>query len=355
MQEALAQPNPPALRRVTHGAQPVGSVPISADQAVLLGLGRVIALEHPELDCRLVDLPLDVALDASEGAPREAREAAWRDGGWHVPRLVRAALSPDPEFSTSGVHLITGGLGGLGPPLAANWLRAHGAERVVLMARTARPDVTLADGVEVMVGDVAIARDVDRVVAAIDAVRLCVARRLPSCRDLERRGNTDPDTRRPIWPRSSPPKSTGARNLETATGDRSLDAFVLFGSSAGLIGNPGQAAHAAANAYLGVLADARRQRGLAGLCIDWGAWGEAGTMTRSAIGDRLVAAGAALMAPEHAFGALGRALVANHRRLMIAAIDWPRFLAGYGERVPAFFAAVAPTRRATAHGAVRRR
>ncbi len=340
VQRVLAMPDPPALRLVTRGAQPVGTAPIAADQAVLLGLGRVIALEHPELDCRLVDLPPDAPLDASAGAPPEAREAAWRDGAWHLPRLARASLPREPVFATGGVHLVSGGLGGLGPPLAA-WLRAHGAERVVLMARTARPGVALPDGVEVMVGDVAVPADVERIVAACG----------PALRGVFHLAGTLSDAailtlKRADLAQVFAPKVDGARNLETATANLTLDAFVLFGSSAGLIGNPGQAPHAAANAYLGVLADARRQRGLPGLCIDWGAWGEAGTMTRSTIGERLVAAGAALMAPDHAFAALGRALVSEHRRLMVAAIDWPRFLAGYGDTVPDFFAAVAPARRA---------
>jgi len=121
---------------------------------------------------------------------------------------------------------------------------------------------------------------------------------------------------------------------------------VLFGSAVGLLGNAGQAAHAAANAYLAALAQSRRRRGLAGLCIDWGGWGEAGTLTRSSIGERLVAAGAVLMSPAAALRALGRAIASDESRVMIAAIDWPRALAGFGEAVPRFFEAVAPPRRA---------
>ena len=120
---------------------------------------------------------------------------------------------------------------------------------------------------------------------------------------------------------------------------------MLFGSSAGLIGNPGQGAHAAANAHLAAVAQQRHQRGLAGLCVDWGAWGEAGTLTRSEIGERLVASGAALMPPAAALRALGRAIICRQPRLMIAAIEWSRFLSGYGAAVPGFFAAVAPPRR----------
>jgi acyl carrier protein len=75
-------------------------------------------------------------------------------------------------------------------------------------------------------------------------------------------------------------------------------------------------------------------------------------MTRSSIGDQLVAAGAALMAPEHAFAALGRALMADRPRYLIAAITWSRFLAGFGESVPGFFAAVAPAKQRTTSRAI---
>src|SRR6185312_13740006 len=314
VQQALARPNPPALRLVTRGAQAAGQAKVNADHAVVLGIGRVAALEHPELDCRLIDLPTDADVAIAATAPTDAGEIAWRDGAWLRPRLARAALASGKAFETTGTHLVTGGLGGLGPPLAA-WLREHGAERVVLMARTAKPGVTLPAGVEVMLGDVANAADVKRIVGACGSGLRGVFHLAGTVQDGALLG-----LKRDGLDRVFAAKVAGARNLEAALGDRALDAFVLFGSSAGLLGNPGQAAHAAANSYLGVLAAARRQRGLAGLCIDWGAWGEAGTMTRSSIGEQLVAAGAALMAPEHAFAALGRAIVADRPRYLVAAI-----------------------------------
>jgi acyl transferase domain-containing protein/acyl carrier protein len=338
VQQALAKPNPPALRLVTRGAQAVGQSKVNADHAVVLGIGRVAALEHPELDCRLIDLPPEAELAIAATAPSDASEIAWRDGAWLRPRLARAALAAETVFQTSGTHLVTGGLGGLGLPLAA-WLRERGAERVVLMARRPKPGITLPAGIEVMLGDVANAVDVKRTVDACGADLRGVFHLAGTVQDGALLGLKSDGLDRVFAA-----KVTGARNLEAALGDRTLDAFVLFGSSAGLLGNPGQAAHAAANSWLGLLAAARRQRGLAGLCIDWGAWGEAGTMTRSSIGEQLVAAGAALMAPEHAFAALGRALVADRPRYLIAAITWSRFLAGFGEAIPAFFAAVAPAK-----------
>jgi acyl carrier protein/NAD(P)-dependent dehydrogenase (short-subunit alcohol dehydrogenase family) len=343
IRKALAADVPPSFRFVTRGAQPLAPVPIAPAQAVLLGLGRVAAIEHPELDSRLVDLPPGAPAALARSAPSGTTEAAWRDGKWYVPRLERMKLRIEPVFSISGTQLITGGLGGLGP-LLAGWLRQSGAERVVLMSRRERPGLDLTPGVEVSLGDVAEVGDVARVIASIDANG-------PPLRGVFHLAGVLGDatlltlTHNQLAPVFAA-KVTGAHNLDAALGARPLAAFVLFGSAVGLLGNAGQAAHAAANAYLAALAQDRRRRGLAGLCVEWGAWGEAGTLTRSSIGERLTAAGAVLMPPAAALLALGRAIVSDESRVMIAAIDWPRALAGLGESVPRFFQAVAASHRA---------
>ena len=59
----------------------------------------------------------------------------------------------------------------------AAWLRDHGAERVVLMARTAKSNVILPTGVEVMLGDVTNVADVKRVVD--EATEACKAAPMP--------------------------------------------------------------------------------------------------------------------------------------------------------------------------------
>ena len=57
------------------------------------------------------------------------------------------------------------------------------------------------------------------------------------------------------------PKVEGTWNLHRLTREIPLDFFVMFSSAASLLGSPGQANHAAANAFLDALAHARRAAG----------------------------------------------------------------------------------------------
>jgi len=66
------------------------------------------------------------------------------------------------------------------------------------------------------------------------------------------------------------PKIDGTDNLDQAFFDDKLDFFVLFSSSACVIGNSGQTNYAAANGYLNSLARQRRGRGLAASTVDIG-------------------------------------------------------------------------------------
>ena len=87
----------PRLWLVTRGAQPVGAElsPLCVEQATLWGMGRVIALEHPELHCVRLDLDPSAGQDEMPTLMTELLvsdredQVAYRQGARYVARLVR--------------------------------------------------------------------------------------------------------------------------------------------------------------------------------------------------------------------------------------------------------------------------
>ena len=273
----------------------------------------------------------------------------YRGGLRRTARLVRlpanrrpAGASGDPvRIRTDRSYLVTGGLGGIGLRVAG-WLADRGAGGIVLNGRRApSPAVEeriaglRAQGarVSVAVADVADGPAVDRMLAEVADTELpplggvfhgagVLADATLANLDWER------------FDRVLRPKVLGAWNLHRATCDLDLELFVLFSSLAGLVGNPGQANHAAANAFLDQLAEWRRARGLAGQAIQWGAWSGAGEAAeqRDRIGVRLAAAGVEWLTPEQGLAALTRLVREDAGTAAVAAVDWER-LGRNGERL----------------------
>jgi hypothetical protein len=115
-------------------------------QAPLLGLVKVIQLERPELQCKLIDI--DDNLDAQMAASKlveqfrqnnPENQRVFYEGKYYVPRIQQCVLEKSNSVasfcpSTEGTYLITGGLGGLGL-VVAQWLVEKGAKHLVLVGR----------------------------------------------------------------------------------------------------------------------------------------------------------------------------------------------------------------------------
>jgi NAD(P)-dependent dehydrogenase (short-subunit alcohol dehydrogenase family)/acyl carrier protein len=321
-------------------------------------MGKVIALEHPELHCARVDLcPVGGGDEVQSlfdeiawGDPED--QVGYRGSVRHVARLVRSQ-NPQPQMTTTGArpantisgaqtegmvvrseatYLITGGLGGIGL-LMAQWLASRGARHLVLMGRRGASDAvreTLRELEQAGTQITIIQGDVSRDEQISQAFKQ-IERALPPLRGVIHSAGVLADgvLMQQDWQRFTEvmaPKITGAWHLHALTRDKPLDFFVLFSSLAALLGSAGQSNHAAANAFMDALAFHRRALGLPALSINWGIWSEIGAAARQNVGDRFLDHGMRTFSPQEGLTVFERLLRRGSTQVGVMPIDWPRFI-----------------------------
>ena len=284
---------------VTQGTQNVlaETEVVQPEQGSLWGLGRVIRLEHPELNCSRVDL--DLKFPVSETITRLVNELlsndnedqiAIRQGVRYVARLVQQKkqklTSQQLSIESEACYMITGGLGALGLQVA-QWLVAQGAQHLILIGRSdpneiARETIEKLEAagskVSVLSGDISEQQDAVRIINKIQDS-------LPPLKGvIHAAGVLDDGLLENLsWQQFTKvmaPKVAGTWHLHQLTKDLPLDFFVCFSSMASMLGSPGQGNYAAANAFMDALALYRQGQGLPGLSINWGSWATAGMAAR---------------------------------------------------------------------------
>ncbi len=269
----------------------------------------------------------------------------------HIGKLVLANSPLEAgRLREDGTYLVTGGLGGIGCALAGR-LADLGAGAIVLNGRR-DPDPEAVEAisalrergvnVQVELADVTDPSAVDAMLERIEGSLPPLAGVIHSVGVLSDAAITNQSWdsfRQVLWP-----KMLGAWHLHRATMHRDLDMFILFSSAAGVMGNPGQANHAAANAFLDQLAAHRRALGLPGQAMAWGAWSEIGEAAeqRGRIEERLDAGGTNWITPQQGFQAFERLAREDVASSMVAAIDWQRYTERQVE-TPPFFGEVLPS------------
>jgi myxalamid-type polyketide synthase MxaE and MxaD len=332
----------PRLWLVTRGVHAVAPDDLAAavGQAPLWGFGRTIAYEHPELRCTLIDLDskdMDVQDLCNElCSDSQDDQVGLRNGERYAAHLALAtAFTAAPNIRFDVTYLITGGLGGLGLKVA-DWLVAQGTRHLALLGRSAPTEAAAqtvetlrARGAQVLLLQADVS-DTDQLAAALDQVR----QELPPLGGVvHAAGVLDDGLMLQLTPerlrRVLAPKVAGAWNLHALTRTDPIDSFILFSSASGLLGAPGQANYAAANAFLDALAHYRRADGLPALSINWGPWAEVGlAAAQSNRGQRLATRGVASMSTEAGLRALGRALGQDRPQVGILSFDlrqWQRY------------------------------
>nr|WP_202968150.1 SDR family NAD(P)-dependent oxidoreductase [Pseudonocardia sp. AL041005-10] len=270
----------------TRAAQPGPDHEVDPAAAAVWGLVRSAQTENPGRFA-LVDLDDDPASWEllARAATDTRHQFRIRNGVVETPRLVPVA-EPVPTASPAldlarGTVLVTGGTSGLGAVLARHLVARHDVRSLLLVSRRG-PDAPgaaaltaqlRAAGADVTVAacDVADRMAVADVLAEVPADRpLCAVVHCAAALEDGVVESLDPARIRAALAA----KGVGAWNLQALTESYDLAAFVLFSSVAGTLGTAGQAAYAAANAFLDGLAAGRHARGRPATSLCWGYWAE---------------------------------------------------------------------------------
>ncbi|HEY1616514.1 MAG TPA: SDR family NAD(P)-dependent oxidoreductase, partial [Streptosporangiaceae bacterium] len=294
-------------------------------------------------------------LPVMERDVRRARDAfRFMSQARHVGKLVLTIPRP---LDSDGTVLITGGTGTLGGLVAARLVTEHGVRHLTLASRRGADAPRAGElgtrlrelGADVRFAacDVADRAAVTGLLASLDRPLTAVIHAAGVTDDAPVTGLTAQRTDAVLRG-----KADGAWHLHELTRDRELAAFVLFSSAAGVLGNPGQANYAAANAFLDALAVARRAEGLPATSLAWGLWAEDSEITGklgAAGRARIARRGVTALATAQALRLFDTALRSDEAVLVPIALD-PAGLAAMPE-LPAMLRGLASGRAAARAGA----
>ncbi|WP_231743168.1 beta-ketoacyl reductase [Mycobacterium sp. GA-2829] len=342
-------PSQAKLLLLTRNAQPIEPGDrANPAHAVLWGLGRTLALEHPELWGKVVDLdelvPAELAarhLLAEAADPDGDDQVVYRAGTRRVPRLRR--LSTDTGSGPTGLdadaaHLVVGATGNIGPHLVQQ-LADMGARTIVAVSRN--PGQRLAALTASLTEHGTTLHTVAADASDEDAMRPVFDR---FGRDLPPLGGiylaafgggpvtltemTDADVDAMFIP-----KLDAAVVLHRLSVRHPVRQFVLFTSISGLIGSRWLAHYTATTTFLDTLAYARRAAGLPATAINWGFWKSLADNESDEYRQVTIDSGLEPMPDEVAIQALWPLTAADApTRATVVAADWTRLGMAYRTR-----------------------
>ncbi|KAG8158497.1 hypothetical protein KVR01_011619 [Diaporthe batatas] len=200
---------------------------------------------------------------------------------------LKSHIQPDATY------VLIGGTGGLGRSMT-RWMVANGARNIVLVSRSASASGKVKD----------LMNELRETAGANVLLRRCDIAEKASVEALFRTGMSDlPPVRGVIhgsmvlkdvlfekmefadYMSVIESKVQGAWNLHHATAGKSLDFFVAISSTAGIVGNRGQAAYAAANTFLDSFIQYRVSQGLPAVSLDLTAVADAGYLAEAGDGE----------------------------------------------------------------------
>ena len=274
----------------------------------------------------------------------------------HIGKIV--LQMPNPlQLQGDRTYLITGGLGALGLH-TASYLAQLGAGDIVLTGRRtpdAHAQQAIADiteryrcRVHTFAADIGDESEVEELLERIRA-------EMPPLAGVAHLAGVLDDA---LLPQQSVerfrtallPKALGAWNLHRLTRKDDLEFFIVYSSISSVLGSPGQANYATANALLDGLVADRRARGLPATSVNFGPWAQGGMAASEAARANLGAQGLVSMEPAAALNALGEVLAHGTGQATVIKANWQRAAKMLGGSRPPILDHLLPSAAATTPG-----
>nr|WP_217189777.1 type I polyketide synthase [Streptomyces buecherae] len=203
----------------------------------------------------------------------------------HIGKVV-LTMPPAPAATRDGTVVITGGTGVLGSLVARHLVTHHGIRHLLLLSRRG-PDAPGATQLHHQLTQLGATTTITTCDTSNPQQLTTALATIPPQHPLTGIIHTAGTLHDALLTNLTPqhthttlqPKTHTAWHLHQLTQHTHLDFFVLFSSSAAVLGGPGQGNYAAANAFLDALAQHRRDRGLPGVSVAWGLWERESGMT----------------------------------------------------------------------------
>ncbi|KAI2820032.1 hypothetical protein CBS115989_3941 [Aspergillus niger] len=261
------------------------------------------------------------------------------------PTSVRTA--PGLDLDSTATYLLIGGLGGLGRAVSRR-LVEHKARRLVFLSRSAGrgPDdndfvqelESMGCGVRLVQGSVTSEADVTRAIQQAPNLKGILQL------SMVLRDQAFPHMTLAEWNTAVGPKIQGTWHLHNATqaAGITLDFFILFSSTSGVLGQPGQANYAGANTFLDAFVQYRTSLGLAASAVDIGAVQDIGYVSQDdALLQRLKQTGAHHLTESELLDAVLATISfsvnpneAHNVNDILGFVDKNNFILGLGTSVP---------------------
>jgi NADPH:quinone reductase-like Zn-dependent oxidoreductase/short-subunit dehydrogenase/acyl carrier protein len=274
----------------------------------------------------------------------------------HIGKIVLQIPKPlQPQEDRS--YLITGGLGALGLHTAA-YLAQLGAGDIVLTSRRT-PDVDAQRVIDditeryrcrihTFAADIGDASQVAELLGRIRAELPPLAGVAHLAGVLDDALLAQQSVER--FRTALAPKAFGAYHLDRLTKDDNLDFFIVYSSVSSVLGPPGQANYATANALLdGLIAD-RKAKGLPATGVNFGPWAQGGMASSEAARANLGVQGLIPLEPSAALSALAEVVANGTGQGTVIKANWQRAAKLLGASRPPILDVVLPSAMTDAAG-----